>query len=166
MHPMHGKLKDYIGTPKENGYRSIHTVVYPLPGISEMPIEIQIRTHQMHRECEFGIASHEEYKTWAYALSSAASRANLFRNLESLYGVAKSHLSFTQALKQSFNEDRLLIFDHENNLYHLPRKATAEDFASQLKQDDGAQIKGVRINGRWQPLHTQLRDGDTVEVVE
>lgn len=165
MHPMHGKLKDYIGTPKENGYRSLHTVVYPLPGISEMPIEIQIRTHRMHRECEFGIASHEEYKTWAYALSSATSRANLFRNLESLHGVMKSHRTFTQALKQSFDEDKLLIFDHENNVYRLPRKATAEDFASQVKENDHASIKGVRINGRWQPLHTQLRDGDTVEVV-
>lgn len=165
MHPIHGKLKDYIGTPKENGYRSIHTVVYPLPGISEMPIEIQIRTHQMHRECEFGIASHEEYKTWVYALSSAASRANLFRNLESLHNVVTSHHSFTKALQRSFNEDTILVFDQNNTVHHLGKQATANDFALQAKESITEDIKGVRINGRWQSLHTPLRDGDTVEIV-
>lgn len=165
MHPMHGKLKDYIGTPKENGYRSIHTVVYPLPGISELPIEIQIRTHQMHRDCEFGIASHGEYKNWAYALSSAASRANLFRNLESLHSVAKSHRTFTEALRHSFNEDRLLVFDPQNKLYHLPRSATAYDFACHAAPDECRLISGVRINGRERPIDTVLRDGDTVELL-
>jgi|GEM_PF-6384729 len=121
-------------------------------------------TSSRHPAVDAATRSHEEYKTWVYALSSAASRANLFRNLESLHGV-RAQQSFTQALKQSFNEDRLLIFDHKNNLYHLPRKATANDFASQVKELGKAEIKGVRINGRWQPLYTQLRDGDTVEVV-
>lgn len=165
MHPMHGKLKDYIGTPKENGYRSIHTVVYPLPGISELPIEIQIRTHEMHRDCEFGIASHGEYKNWAYALTSAASRANLFRNLESLHSVAKSHRTFTEALRHSFSQDRLLVFDPQNNLYHLPRPSTAYDFACHAMPDECKLINGVRINGRERALDTPLHDGDTVEML-
>lgn len=165
MHPMHGKLKDYIGTPKENGYRSIHTVVYPLPGISELPIEIQIRTHDMHRECEFGIASHGEYKNWTYAITSPASRAHLFRNLENLHNMATSHRSFADALRYSFNSDRLLVFDPRNNLYHLPRSSTAYDFACHTMPDECKLINGVRINGRERAIDTPLRDGDTVEVL-
>lgn len=165
MRPMPGKLKDYIGTPKQNGYRSIHTVVYPLQGISELPIEIQIRTLEMHREGEYGIASHGDYKHWLYTLNSPQSRANLFRNLESLHGVIRSQRTFTQALRHSFNDNKLLIFDPQNNLYHLPRKSTALDFVKRSGIEMPTTI-GVRINGRERPLDTPLSDGDTVEVLK
>lgn len=164
MRPMHGKLKDYIGTPKENGYRSIHTVVYPLPGVSQLPMEIQIRTRVMHRECEFGIASHGKYKDWAYSLNTPQTRVNLFRNLENLHTLASSDLSFTDALRHSFNDNRLLIFDAYNNVYHINKPATALDFACQLHPDECRLIRGVRINGRKQELDTVLREGDAVEV--
>jgi (p)ppGpp synthase/HD superfamily hydrolase len=165
MRPMHGKLKDYIGTPKENGYQSIHTVVYPLPGISELPIEIQIRTREMHKECEFGIASHGSYKHWRYTLSSPQSRVNLFRNLESLHGVIRSHHTFTQALKRSFNDNKLLIFDPQNNVYHIDKPASALDFGCQMYPDKCRAIRGVRINGREHELGTLLKDGDIVELI-
>lgn len=165
MRPMPGKLKDYIGIPKQNGYRSIHTVVYPLQGISELPIEIQIRTLEMHREGEYGIASHGDYKHWLYTLNSTQSRANLFRNLENLHGVIRSQRTFTQALKHSFNSNKLVIFDPQNNLYHLPRKSTALDFVKRSGENVLESI-GVRVNGRERPLDTPLNDGDTVEVMK
>jgi len=165
MRAMPGKLKDYIGVPKPNGYRSIHTVVFPLQGISELAIEIQIRTLDMHREGEFGIASHGNYKHWLYMLNSSQSRANLFRNLESLHGVIRSQRTFTQALRHSFNDNKLLVFDPQNNLYHLPRKSTALDF---VRHSGETSPEGmcVRINGRERPLDTPLSDGDTVEMVK
>lgn len=165
MFPMPGKLKDYIGTPKQNGYRSIHTVVYPLRGISELPIEVQIRTHEMHNACEFGIASHGDYKHWKYTLSAPESRANLFRNLESLHGVIRSHRTFTQALRHSFNNNKLLVFDPKNNLYHLPKNSTARDFVKRVQATVDERTVLVRINGREQPLDAPLKDGDTVEAV-
>lgn len=165
MRPMHGKLKDYIGTPKENGYRSIHTVVYPLPGITELPIEIQIRTHAMHRECEYGIASHGEYKNWSYALESSESRANLFRNLETLHAVTKSNDTFAEALRHSFADKRLLVFDAHNMLYHLEKPSTALDFVQHAHPDIAQTVTAVRINGRVRPVDTPLRDGDIVEIV-
>lgn len=166
MRPMHGKLKDYIGTPKENGYRSIHTVVYPLPGITELPIEIQIRTRAMHRECEYGIASHGEYKNWSYALDSAESRANLFRNLEALHAVTKSNDTFADALRHSFADKRLLVFDAHNMLYHLEKPSTALTFVQHAHPDIAQTVTSVRINGRERPTDTLLRDGDIVEILQ
>lgn len=164
MHPIPGKLKDYIGTPKENGYRSIHTIVYPLPGVTEQPIEIQIRTFDMHREAEIGPASHADYKQWAYALTSRHTRANLTRNLAHLRSFARSPRQFEQALMRHFREDRLIIFDEQNNLHHLPRSSTALDFVQQSGFASPETVQGVRINGRVRPLETSLRDGDTVEI--
>ncbi len=163
MHPIPGKWKDYIGVPKENGYRSIHTVVYPLAGVSEQPMEIQIRTDAMHRECDFGPAAHGEYKTIAYALSARPTRVNLFRNLESLRQEARSPRQFAQTLRNYFNEDHIALFDHRNNLYHLKHPATALDFLCLIQPRRVHLLKGVKINGREQPLSTNLRDGDTVE---
>lgn len=165
MHAIPGRLKDYIGTPKENGYRSIHTVVYPLPGVSVLPIEIQIRTQQMHEECENGIASHTTYKDLSYALNSQPSRANLFRNLESLKMLPHTPEEFEQALRKSFNEEDIVLFDPDNNLYHVRPPATALDFACLSLHIDPLTITGVRINGRFHPLATELHDGDTVEIV-
>jgi GTP pyrophosphokinase len=165
MRPIQGKLKDYIGMPKENGYRSIHTVVYPLPGISELPIEIQIRTFEMHRECEYGVASHGEYKNWSYALGSTESRANLFRNLEGLHAMLQSKDSFTDALRNSFRSDKVLVFDPQNCLHYLPAPSSALDFACHARPDACLRVRGVLINGRERPLSTTLRDGDTVDVL-
>lgn len=163
FHPIPGKLKDYIGAPKENAYRSIHTVVYPLPGVSEQPIEIQIRTEEMHEECEFGVAKHGEYKNYVYALHSQPARVNLFRNLLSLREEARSPKQFETALRTYFNEDHIALFDEKNNLYHLKKPLTALDFICHVHERRCVHLSSVRINGRDRPTDTPLQNGDTVE---
>lgn len=165
MHAIPGKLKDYIGTPKENGYRSIHTVVFPLPGVSVLPIEIQIRTADMHKECEYGIASHTDYKDLTYALTCQPARANLFRNLEQLRSLSRTPVQFEEALRTYFREDDIILFDPDNKLYHMRRPVTALDFACGSLQMNPFTITGARVNGRKQPLSVLLRDGDTVDII-
>jgi (p)ppGpp synthase/HD superfamily hydrolase len=165
LHLMPGKLKDYIGAPKENGYRSIHTIVYPLPGVTELPIELQIRTEDMHRECEFGIAAHGDYKNAAYALESLPSRVNLFKNLATLRGEARTPKQFASMLRTYFREDHVAVFDTRSNLYHLKKPATALDFICLAFEQRLARLRAVRINGRERSLDSALRDGDTVEAV-
>ena len=164
MHPIPGKLKDYIGAPKENGYRSIHTVVYPLPGVTEQPIEIQIRTQEMHRECEEGSLDHGSYKDWKYALQSRPARVNLFRNLESLRTEARSPQEFEAALRTYFREDHLIIFDEKNRLYHLKKPATVMDFACMAAGKRFGALKIARVNGRVASFDALLHDGDIVDL--
>lgn len=163
MHPMPGKLKDYIGAPKENGYRSIHTVVYPLPGVTEQPMEIQLRTSDMNGDCEYGCAAHGKYKESIYALQAQPARVNLFRNLESLRSESRSPAQFEEALRKYFHEDHIAIFDAKNNLYHLRKPASILDFVCHAFPERIASVKSVRLNGRVRSLDTRLQDGDTVE---
>jgi len=163
MHPIPGKLKDYIGAPKENGYRSIHTVVYPLPGVTEQPMEIQIRTQEMHALCEFGPASHADYKHSVYCLDSGRSRVNLLSNLEALRFEARSPHQFEEVLRRYFRDDHLAVFDGENNLYHLKDPATSLDLVYLAFPHRFPHLARLRINGRQRPFGTPLRDGDTIE---
>lgn len=163
MHPIPGKLKDYIGAPKENGYQSIHTVVYPLPGVSEQPMEIQIRTREMHASCEYGPVSHGEYKHSVYTLGSGRSRVHLLSNLEALRSEARSPRQFAEVLRRYFRDDHLAVFDGEDNLYHLRDPATALDLVCLASPKKFCRLAGLRINGRRQPLGSPLRDGDTIE---
>lgn len=164
MHPIPGKLKDYIGTPKENGYRSIHTVVYPLPGVTEQPIEIQIRTRGMHWECEYGVAAHHKYKEASNRLQSQHSRVQLFKNLEVLKFERPSPKQFKEALVNYFAKERIILFDEKNNVYHFKKPINALDFAFLVHKEKCIYLKSVKINGRKQPLDTELSDGDVVEV--
>ncbi|MCF7844714.1 MAG: HD domain-containing protein [Kiritimatiellales bacterium] len=163
MHPMPGKLKDYIGAPKENGYRSIHTVVFPLPGVTQYPIEIQIRTSAMHKECEFGALAHGEYKNKNYALDSSLSRVSLIKNLESLRAESQTPQQFGQVLRKYFREDHIAIFDHQNNLFHLKKPATALDFVCSTNPKRCSRLKEIRVNGRKRELGIPLHDGDVLE---
>ncbi len=163
MHPIPGKLKDYIGAPKENGYRSIHTVVYPLPGVTEQPIEIQIRTEEMQQVSQYGSLAHGNYKNVLYTLSTAHTRVALLQDLETLHAGARSPKQFEEALGKFFREDHAAIFDAENNLYHLPKPLTALDFVCSVFPRRFACLKVVKVNGRLQRFDTELKDGDTVE---
>jgi GTP pyrophosphokinase len=165
MHPIPGKLKDYIGAPKENGYRSIHTVVYPLPGVTEQPIEIQIRTEEMDKECEYGTLNHSDYKHFLYTLRTQPTRVQLFRNLETLRHEARSPKQFAVALRTYFDDDHLAIFDAKNNLYHMKEPVTALDFVCHAFGKRCAFLRSVRINGRELSMDSLLHDGDTVEPV-
>lgn len=161
--PIAGKLKDYIGAPKENGYRSIHTVVYPLPGVSAQPMEIQVRTATMHKECLYGNPAHGEYKESMYALSRKPARVNLFRNLQSLREESKTPQQFEDALRMYFREDHIAVFDDKNNLFHIKQPATALDFVCLVHPKKFRRLREVRINGRRRTMDTRLNDGDTVE---
>jgi (p)ppGpp synthase/HD superfamily hydrolase len=163
MHPVPGKLKDYIGAPKENGYRSIHTVVWPLPGVTDQPLEIQIRTEEMDRECDLGIASHGEYKLLNYAFKSTGTAVELWRNLQTLRAEAQSPAQFEKALRSYFSESHMAIFDAKGNIHHIARPATARDFIRSIESKPQKRIGQVRINGRKRSASTELRDGDCVE---
>lgn len=163
MHPIPGKLKDYIGAPKENGYQSIHTVIYPLPGVTEQPMEIQIRTHAMHGACEFGSAAHGEYKNLLYTLESGEARVHLLHNLESLREEVRSPAQFGAALRRYYRDDHIPVFESEGGLFHLRSPATALDFICHAFPDRCAFLTLVRINGRVRPAGTSLHAGDTVE---
>ncbi len=163
MRPMPGKLKDYIGAPKENGYRSIHTVVFPLPGVTEQPVEIQIRTEAMHVECEYGLANHQGYKEYVYALTAQPARVSLFQNLTHLRASARSPQKFEEALRTYFREDRLIVFDAEGSMYHIPKPSTAMDFIKIIAPNRHPFVKTIRINGRRSAPDMPLHDGDTIE---
>lgn len=165
MRPMPGKLKDYIGAPKENGYRSIHTVVYPMPGVTEFPMEIQFRTKQMEHECNYGMHNHGEYKSYQYSLNNQRTRVNLFRNLETLRQESRTPEQFAKALRMYFSDDQVAVFDKENNLYYLKKPSCALDFAGVVYQKRCQKLKEIHVNGRKRPLDTLLQDGDTVEVL-
>ena len=163
MNPIPGKLKDYIGAPKENGYQSIHTVVFPLPGVTEQPMELQIRTAEMHRDCEYGSAAHSEYKKGMYTLKRKVSRVNLFRNLQHLREEVATPQQFEEALRKYFREDHIAIFNPENIVHHIRVPATAMDFVCMTYPQKCSKLKEVRINGRKQDMGTPLHDGDTIE---
>lgn len=165
LHPMPGKLKDYIGAPKENGYQSIHTVIFPLPGVTEFPIEIQIRTPEMHEHNELGSARHSDYKHSLYPFHSRLARVDLFRNLLTLRDSARSPEQFERALRTYFNEKQIAIFDEKNTLFHLPSPVTALDFACRTSEKRIRSLKSVKVNGHAAPLDVQLKNGDTVECI-
>lgn len=163
FHPMPGKVKDYIGCPKENGYQSIHTVVFPLPGVTDKPIEIQIRTKTMHDWCEYGRPKHAGYKTTTYLLQAKNTRVNVFRNLQYLRNNARSPQAFETALRTYYQKDTLIIFDVENRMTHVQKPITALDFALHLHGDACGTLRHIKINGRVSPLDQELSDADVVE---
>ncbi len=162
LRPMPGKLKDYIGAPKENGYRSIHTVVFPLPGVSEFPIEVQIRSENMDHECEFGTPGHGIYKSQQYTLDAAATRANLFRNLAALRMESRTPEEFSDALRHYFNDEQVLVFDDRGTAWYLQKPATVMDFACHVAAQRAIRLREALINGRVRPPDTVLHDGDTI----
>lgn len=163
LHPIPGKLKDYIGAPKENGYRSIHTVVYPIAGMTEYPVEIQIRTQDMHRECEYGSAHHADYKHSLYAFNGREAHVDLFSNLFMLREAARSPDQFERALRNYFDESRITVFDRKNNLYHFSAPVAALDVVCHLAGGRSKYVRDIRINGRSAPPDALMKDGDTIE---
>lgn len=164
MRPMAKGVKDYIGAPKDNGYRSIHTVVYPLPHITEQQIEVQIRTLEMHQDCEFGLAAHYKYKHLNYALADHLSPVDILRNFETLRIETKSPQRFKEVLQNHLAGNKLIIFDQDNNIYHIGRPATVLDFVCLTQKKRCSKLKEVYVNGRPQPFAYTLHDGDTVRL--
>ncbi len=161
--PIPGKFKDYIALPKSNGYQSLHTSLF---GPYGTPIEIQIRTTEMHKIAEAGVASHWLYKSSEANLSEMQRKTHQWLQslLESL-GESADSVEFLEHLKVDLFPDEIYVFTPKGKILVLPKGATPVDFAYSVHTDIGSRCLSVRINGELKPLRTQLRNGDTVEIL-
>jgi GTP pyrophosphokinase len=161
--PIPGKFKDYIAIPKANGYQSLHSILF---GPQGTPIEIQIRTQDMHRFAETGVASHWLYKSSDAALSDVQQRTH--RWLQSLLDIQadnKDSPEFLEHVKVDLFPDDVYVFTPKGKIMALPRGATAVDFAFGVHTDVGHHCVAVKINHELMPLRTELRNGDHVEII-
>ncbi len=161
--PIPGKFKDYIAIPKANGYQSLHSILF---GPNGTPIEVQIRTADMHRLAESGIASHWMYKTADVALNEVQQRTH--RWLQSLLEIHADHgdsSEFLEHVKVDLFPDEVYVFTPKGKIMALPRGATAVDFSFAVHTDVGSHCVAVKINHELMPLRTQLRNGDHVEII-
>jgi GTP diphosphokinase / guanosine-3',5'-bis(diphosphate) 3'-diphosphatase len=155
-----GRFKDFISTPKPNGYRSLHTGIL---GPEKQRIEIQIRTREMHEIAELGVAAH-----WRYKQGGAAVDGRQYRWLRELLDIlehAAGPEDFLEHTKLEMFQDQVFCFTPKGDLIALPRGATPVDFAYAVHSEVGNTCVGAKINGRHMPLRTQLHNGDQVEVV-
>ncbi|MFA7632486.1 MAG: bifunctional GTP diphosphokinase/guanosine-3',5'-bis pyrophosphate 3'-pyrophosphohydrolase [Thiohalomonadaceae bacterium] len=161
--PVPGKFKDYIAIPKANGYQSLHTILFGPYGV---PIEVQIRTEEMDRLAEAGIAAHWLYKTGDGGGISAQARAREWlKNLLEMQQSAGNSLEFLESVKVDLFPDEVYVFTPRGEIMELPRGATAIDFAYDVHTDVGNSCVAVKIDRRLMPLSTQLANGQTVEVI-
>ncbi|MEA3061213.1 MAG: diphosphokinase / guanosine-3,5-bis(diphosphate) 3-diphosphatase, partial [Sphingomonadales bacterium] len=154
-----GRFKDFISTPKRNGYRSIHTTVIH---DEQMRIEIQIRTAEMHAQAEHGLAAHWAYKE---GLGEAASQHPWISDLVEILEHAASAEELLEHTRMAMYQDRIFAFTPKGELIQLPKGATPVDFAYAVHTDLGDQTVGAKINGRVMPLRTPLENGDQVEIL-
>ncbi|MFA5122130.1 bifunctional (p)ppGpp synthetase/guanosine-3',5'-bis(diphosphate) 3'-pyrophosphohydrolase [Zavarzinia sp.] len=163
-----GRFKDYISTPKRNGYRSLHSTVI---GPEKQKIEVQIRTREMHEEAELGVAAHWRYKSGPGAAAPnqpAPTDGMQYRWLRELLEIlehASSPEEFLEHTKLEMFQDQVFCFTPKGDLIALPRGATPLDFAYAVHTSVGHTCVGAKVNGRLQPLRTQLANGDQVEIV-
>ncbi len=154
-----GRYKDYISTPKPNGYSSIHTSVI---GPKNRRIEIQIRTKEMHEVAENGVAAPWSYKEGSY---EGSSQFKWLRGLLDIMEQASSPEEFLDNTKMEMYADQVFCFTPKGDLVSLPTSATAIDFAYAVHSSVGNRCIGVKINGRIKPLRTMLANGDQVEII-
>jgi guanosine-3',5'-bis(diphosphate) 3'-pyrophosphohydrolase len=159
--PLQERIKDYIASPKSNAYQSLHTTIF---GPGGHLYEIQIRTREMHRTAEYGIAAH-----WVYKEKGGRDELDdhfaWFRQLLELQQDAHSPEEFLEFLKIDLFQDEIFVFTPEGDVKRLPKGATAIDFAFAVHTEVGLRCQGAKVNGRIAPLHRALKNGDTVEVL-
>ena len=161
--PIPGRFKDYIALPKANGYQSLHTILIGPYGV---PVEIQIRTHEMHRMSESGIAAHWLYKSDDNDSSHFQSRANEWlRDLLEIQKSAGDSMEFIDNLKVDLFPQQVFVFTPRGGIIKLPRGATVVDFAYAVHTDIGNSCVSARIDKRLVPLQTKLENGVSVEVI-
>jgi RelA/SpoT family (p)ppGpp synthetase len=160
--PMLGRFKDYIAIPKVNGYQSLHTTLFGPKGV---PIEVQIRSEDMEKIAESGIASHWQYKTGTNAEMGSEARAREWlKNLVELQEGSDSQ-EFVESLKLDLFPDKVYVFTPRGDVMRLPRGSTAVDFAYAVHTDVGNRCQAVKVDRKHVPLRTALRNGQTVEVI-
>ena len=162
--PIPGRIKDYIATPKPNKYQSLHTTVMTKYG---QPFEIQIRTEEMHRIAEFGIAAHWKYKEGRTEEdnNNFESRLTWLREVMEWQGDLKDSKEFINALKKELYSHELLVFTPRGKVISLPPEATPVDFAYAIHSEVGNRCTGARVNSKIVPLTTTLEVGDVVEII-
>jgi len=161
--PIPGRFKDYIALPKANGYQSLHSI---LMGPYGVPIEVQIRTHEMHRMSESGIAAHWLYKSDDDKMEKFQDRANEWlRDLLEIQKSAGDSLEFIDNLKVDLFPQEVFVFTPQGAIIKLPRGATIIDFAYAVHTDVGNACVSARIDKQLVPLQTKLENGVTVEVI-
>lgn len=165
--PIPGRFKDYVGMPKPNGYQSLHTAVV---GPENERIEIQIRTQEMHRIAELGVAAHWSYKDRQYgrlntnAINDEVRFASL-RQLVELQRELPDSADFMESVKVSLFDDEVYVFSPQGEPKAFPRGATPVDFAYSIHTTLGHECVGAKVNGRVVPLRYQMRNGDKVEIL-
>src|SRR5271154_1211384 len=162
--PIPGKFKDYVAIPKANGYQSLHTTLF---GPFGTPLEAQIRTHDMHRVAEAGVAAHWLYKAGGQ-LDIAEAQEQTHRWLQSLLEIqseSRDSKEFLEHIKGDLFPDEIYVFTPKGKIMALPRGATAVDFAYAVHTDIGDRCVAVRINYELMPLRTELKNGDRVEII-
>ncbi len=161
--PLQERIKDYIASPKSNGYQSLHTTVFGPRGTL---FEIQIRTREMHRTAEYGIAAH-----WLYKEGEKGGKHDLDRHLSWFRQVLELQLDaetpdqFLEFLKLDLYQDEIFVFTPNGDVIQLPKGATPIDFAFAVHTQVGLHTQGARVNGRIVPLSRELRNSETVEII-
>lgn len=159
--PMAGRVKDYIANPKPNGYQSLHTTIIV---DNQHPMEIQIRTQEMHRESEYGVYSHWLYKEKKTKQGDLDKRMAWFREtVENAKNMSND--DFIETLKSDLYEGLLLVQTPKGRVLEFPEGSTVIDFAYAIHSDVGNQCVGAKINGQLRPFTTTLRNGDIVEIL-
>ncbi len=154
--PVQGRFKDYIAMPKFNLYQSLHTTVV---GPGGKPLEVQIRTREMHQRSEFGVAAH-----WSYKENTPASDIAWLNRIVDWQQETSDPAQFMENLKTDLEQDEVFVFTPKGRVVTLPRHATPIDFAYSVHTEVGHSCIGARVNGRLVPLDSELQSGDTCEI--
>jgi GTP pyrophosphokinase len=159
--PVQERIKDYIAQPKSNGYQSLHTTVF---GPGRQLYEVQIRTREMHRTADYGIAAHWRYKEDAKS-DELDRHLSWFRQVLELQMDAKTPDEFLEFLKLDLYQDEIFVFTPTGDVIQLPKGATPLDFAFAVHTEIGLHTAGAKVNGRIAPLSRPLRNSETVEII-
>ncbi len=160
--PVPGRIKDYIATPKRNMYQSLHTTVVTNFG---QYFEIQIRTFEMHKMAEYGIAAHWKYKEQKSGENSFDQRLSWIRDVMDWQGSLNDSKEFVDSLKNDLYSNELLVFTPHGKVISLPLEATPVDFAYSIHSEVGNKCVGAKVNGKIVPLNSKLKTGDVVEIL-
>jgi len=160
--PVPGRIKDYIATPKRNMYQSLHTTVVTNFG---QFFEIQIRTYEMHRMAEYGIAAHWKYKENKSIESNFDARLSWIRDVMDWQGSLNESKEFVDSLKNDLYDNELLVFTPHGKVISLPLEATPVDFAYAIHSEVGNKCVGAKVNGKIVALNSALNTGDVVEIL-
>jgi len=160
--PIPGEFDDYIAAPKDNFYQSLHTAVLWEDG---KPLEVQIRTPEMHQSAEYGIAAHWRYKEGTKRDKSYEQRINWLRNMMEWRSDVNDATEFVESMRSDVFQDRVYVFTPRGDIIDLPAGCTPLDFAYHVHTDIGHRCRGAKINGKLVPLYHELKTGDQIEIL-